>query len=90
MTPEEKIQFSKMGKDVEQILRSLQGDDFNGVPGLIQDVKYCISEVKRFKEQIKKARFIFYGLGIGFATAGGIFGYTGGKALVSWLSKLFV
>lgn len=90
MTPEEHERFKRMEKNVVEILRAMIGDDFTEIPGLIQDMKDMKNEVKGFKEQFRKARFIVYGLGIGFAAGGAIFGYAGGKALFQWLAKLFV
>lgn len=83
MTPEER-------KVLDEIHRALSGNNFAGVPGLIKDVKALSDEVRSIKEQFKKGRFIVYGLGIGFAAGGLIFGFVSGKALLEWIQKIFL
>lgn len=89
MTSEEKDQFESMQEDVKEILRALKGDEFHGLNGLQRDMKEVKNDIRIFKDQIKKARFILYGIGMGFATGGSIFGYVGGKALWQWIQKIF-
>ena len=88
LTPEKR--FKNLEENIDKILRALEGDDFTDIAGLISDVKEMKNEIKGFKELIKKARFIIYGLGLGFAAGGAIFGYAGGKALAQWIQKLLI